>query len=353
MVKTLCELVKIPSESPNDREFIAYMQALLEKEGAKTELDSYGNLIAKFPAKNSSSKESLFFCCHADTVKPGVGIKPIVESNIIKSDGTTILGGDDKAGIAEVLEMLKIAKKHPPIEFIIVRCEEILPSGAEFLDTSLLDSKYGYIIDMDEPRELVIGGPTYIVITAKIKGRTAHSGMAPEKGISAIHCACKAITELRLGRLDPNTTANVGIIRGGQNMNSIPEETEVVAECRSTDDKTAWAVAEEMKRTFQKVAKEFGAEVTVEFKTSLKAYSIPKDSKVVQIAVSAMKKHGVEPDVKIITAGTDAAHLNQKGLLTGVLGMGVHMMHGLEEYAVISEMEQTVKIITTIVEELA
>ena len=353
MIQTFCDLVRIPSESPNDKEFVAYMEALLKKEGAKTKLDNYGNLIAKFPAKNSKSTESVFFCAHADTVKPGIGIEPVVEDKIIRSKGDTILGADDKGGIAEIIEMLRSAEKHPPLEVIIARCEEITPSGAEFLDYSLIDSKYGYIIDMDEPHEVVIGGPTYIVLTAKFRGRSAHAGVAPEKGISAIQAACKAIADLKLGRIDQGSTSNVGVIKGGQNINSIPEETTVIAECRSLDDTNAWKIANEMKSIFEKSAKSVGATVEVELKTSLKAYMIPKDSKVVQLAVSAIKKNGLKEEVKAIAGGSDGTHFNHSGLQTAVLGIGARKMHSTDEYAIIDEMLATAKIITTIVEDLA
>jgi tripeptide aminopeptidase len=198
LVKTFCDLVKIPSESPNDQEFIKHMEKLLKKEGATTALDGFGNLMGYFPAKNSNSTEPVLFCCHGDTVKPGIGIQPIIENGIIRSKGDTILGADDKAGIAEVLEMLRSAKKHPPIEFLIVRCEEISPGGAENLDRKLIKSKMGYVIDMDTPDEIVIGGPTYFVLHVRFKGKSAHAGMHPEKGISAIHAASVAVSRLRL-----------------------------------------------------------------------------------------------------------------------------------------------------------
>ncbi|MFH1223749.1 MAG: M20/M25/M40 family metallo-hydrolase [Pseudomonadota bacterium] len=353
LIKTFCELVKIPSESPDDKEFISYMEKLLQKEGANTIKDDFGNLVAKFPAKNSSSKESVLFCCHGDTVKPGKGIEPIVEEKVIRSNGSTILAGDDKAGIAEVLEMLRSAKKHPPIEFLIARCEEITPSGVEALDYSLIDSKFGYVIDMDTPDEVIVGGPTYVVFNVKYKGRSAHAGMCPEKGISAIQVLSDAICNLRLGKIDEETTANVGVVKGGLSMNSVPEDSEILAECRSLDDKKALKLAEEMKAVFKKSADKFGATVDIDVQTSLKAYSIPKDSKVVKIAVEAIRKNGLKEDVKSITGGSDATHLNHAGLQVAALGIGGRKMHSTDEFIVIDEMVSLTRIITTLVEDLA
>jgi tripeptide aminopeptidase len=353
LIKTFCDLVKIPSESPDDKEFIAYLEELFKKEGAKTAKDDFGNLVASFDAKGSSSKETVMFCCHGDTVKPGIGIRPIVEEKVIRSSGDTILGGDDKAGIAEIIEMLRSAKKHPPIEVLITRCEEIAPAGAEFLDYSLIKSKMGYVLDMDTPSDVITGGPTCTFFKIKFKGRPAHAGVSPEKGVSAIQAACEAIANLRLGRIDEETTANVGVIKGGLSMNIIPEDVEMEAECRSLNDKKAKELLTEMKNTLKKAAEKFGAQVHIEETQALEAYSIPKDSKVVQLAVNAMNKNGVKPDIKAIAGGTDATHINHHGIQTAVLGTGARMMHSTEEYVVIDELIDLTKIITTIVEDLA
>ncbi|MCX6112791.1 MAG: M20/M25/M40 family metallo-hydrolase [Proteobacteria bacterium] len=353
LINTFCDFVKIPSETPNDREFILYMGKLLKKEGAEIVNDTFGNLLARFEAKNSNSKEPVLFCCHADTVKPGVGIQPVIENGVIKSKGDTILGADDKAGIAEIVEMLRSAKKHPPIEFLIARCEETGPSGAENLEHGFLKSKKGYVIDMDAPGEIIIGGPTYFVLHVKYKGRSAHAGVCPEKGISAIQAAAVAVSRLKLGRIDEGSTTNVGTIKGGQNMNSIPADLEIFAECRSLNDKKARQIADEMTKIFEQAGKEFGAQVSVQRTTTLEAYEIPKDSKVVQLAVKAMEKNNIKPDVKSIAGGTDATHLNHYGIQTAVLGVGARLVHSTEEYAIIDEMVATTKIITSIVEDLA
>jgi tripeptide aminopeptidase len=355
LVNTFCEFVKIPSESPEDKEFVAYMEDLLKKEGAKTQKDEFGNLLARFEAKNSDKTEPVLFCCHADTVKPGIGIEPVVDwdKGIIKSKGETILGADDKAGIAEVLEMIRTVDKRPPIEFLIVRCEEISPGGAENLDFGMIKSKMGYVLDMDTPEEVVIGGPSYLVINVKYKGKSAHAGMCPEQGISAIQTACLAISKLQLGRIDEGSTANVGIVKGGQNMNSIPENVEISAECRSLDHKKANSICQNMVKIFQDAATATGAKVDVEIFTSLEAYSIPEDSTVVKLAAKAVEKIGLKPDVKAIAGGTDATHLNHHGIQTAVLGIGAHQMHSTDEFALIDQMLASTKIISGIVEDLA
>ena len=200
MIETFCELVKIPSVAPNDKEFIAYMEQLLQKEGAKTVKDTFGNLVASFAAKNSSSTEYVAFGCHADTVNPGINIEPVIDNGVIRSNGETILGADDKAGIAMVLEMLRSAKKHPPVEFILTRCEELGIEGSSKLDYSLIKSKMAYVLDHETVDEVVIGAPTKFAFYVDYKGDSAHAS-EPENGVSAVVPAAIAISKLTLGTI--------------------------------------------------------------------------------------------------------------------------------------------------------
>ncbi len=355
LISTFCELVKIPSESPNDQEFISYVEKFLKIEGSKTKLDSYGNLIVKFKEKNSKNKTPIAFCCHADTVKPGKNIKPIVdlEKGIISSDGKTILGADDKAGIAELIEMIRAAEKHPPLEIIITRAEEIGSLGAKNLDFSLIGAKKAYVLDMDSPDELVIGEATHIHMDVTYTGKAAHSGVEPENGISSVLAAVEALHEMKLGRLDAESTANVGVFKGGEARNIIPEVTRLQAECRSLDHKKALGIAEEMENIFRKAAQASGTKVDIVRDIISSGYVIPKDSEIVQTYANALKVHGVNPDIKLITAGTDAALFNEKGISAVVVGIGCRKIHSKEEYAIISEMETATKTLVTLVEGLA
>ncbi len=354
LIDTFCEFVKIPSESPNDQEFIAHLEKFFGKmEGAKTKKDSYGNLIVKFPAKNSSSNTPVAFACHADTVSPGKGIKPIVENGVIRTDGSTILAADDKAGIAEIIEMLLCAEKHPPIEVIITRCEEIGDVGSLNMDYSLVSSKMAYVIDMEDPKEIIIGGPTRIDLDVQYKGVPAHAGMAPEKGISSILAASKAISKLRLGKLDEETTSNVGTIQGGEVRNGVPEYTKFEVECRSLNNEKAEKLADEMEVIFKQSAKETGAEVVIDRKIAFKAYFLPEDSDVVKIVKEAFKKEGEDTKAITIRGGTDATNFNSHGISTAVLGVGYRDIHSCKEILIIKEAELLTKVLVNIVEGLA
>ena len=355
LISTFCELVKIPSESPDDQEFISYIDKFLKIEGAKTKLDTYGNLIARFKEKKSKNKTPIAFCCHADTVSPGKDIKPVVdrENGIIKSDGTTILAADDKAGIAEIIEMIRASEKHPPIEIIITRHEEIGSFGAKNLDFSLVESKNAYVLDMDSPDELVIGEATHIHMDVTYTGKSAHSGVEPENGVSSILAVVEALHSMKLGRIDAESTSNVGTIQGGEARNSIPEITKLMAECRSLNHKKALSIADEMESTFRKAAQNTNTKVEIVRDIISNGYSIPKDSDIVKLFAAALKKNDVIPNIQQITAGTDAGLFNEKGINAVVVGIGCRKIHTKDEYAIISEMEKTTNTLITLVEDLA
>ena len=352
LIATFCELVKIPSETPNDREFVSYLEKLFKKEGAETHLDSYGNLVAKFAAKNSSNNEPLAFCCHADTVKPGMDIEPIIDNGIIRSKGDTILGADDKAGIAILIEMLKSSEKHPPLEFIITRCEEIGTEGSSNLDYSLIKSKIAYVLDEENIDEIIIGAPTKLALTVEYLGISAHAS-EPENGTSSILAAAKAIASMKLGRLDKESTANVGVIEGGEIVNGIPEKTKIIAECRSCDHNKALNIAKDMENTFRRAAADTNTSVKIETVIKYEAFKLPEDSKVVQIALNTLKKNGIKAKTLVITGGLDANNLNNHGIQAATLGVGYRDIHTTEEYLVIKDLEISAKTIIEIVEGLA
>ena len=278
-VDTFFEMVRISSESGEEKEFIAYLQDLFTKElKANCTIDSYGNLIAKIPAKNTARAEPVLFGVHADTVKPGKNIEPILKDGIIRSQGETILGADDKAGIAELLEAIRGAEQYPPLEIVVSREEEIGLKGSRNIDVSLLKSKTGFLIDMDTLKDIVIGGPSYMNIEVKITGRAAHAGMEPEKGISSIKAASYAISMLKEGWIDEETTVNVGIIKGGQVLNAVPEETEVKVECRSQSHEKCLRRSNLIKEVFLTAAKAVGAQAEVKMELSMKASRISEDA---------------------------------------------------------------------------
>lgn len=353
LVERFCEFVRIDSESGNEEKFLTHVKRVFEEElKARCEYDSYGNLICKVPAKDSSAAP-LLLAAHADTVKPGVGIEPVVEEGIIYSKGDTILGADDKAGIVEILEAVKGAGRHPPLEIVITREEEVGLVGAKNLDYGKLNARHGLLLDSDVLDVVVIGGPTHFFIDVEIMGKAAHAGMEPEKGISAIRTAALAITRFREGRIDQETTANVGVFRGGEIRNGVPERAELKAECRSLDHRKAVRLAEEIKVAFLKAGKETGARAEVRVQEACRAFRLSEDASIVKLAKEAIRRTGLEPRTKVITGGTDASIYNQHGIETAVLGIGAQNEHSKDEHIAITDMEKAVEILQRALELLS
>jgi len=354
LVETFCSLVEIDSESGDEAGFIAYVKGLFERElGATCRLDAYGNLIAKVPGKNSRKSGPVLLGAHADTVKPGKGIKPVVQGGVIRSSGETILGADDKAGIVEILQAVKTASRRPPVEILITRSEEIGLLGARNLDARLVTARTGFIFDSDALDTVIVGGPTHVSFDIEIVGRAAHAGMEPETGISAIRVAAKAIVAFPEGRIDEETTANVGMIEGGLIRNGVPERVTIKAECRSLNHEKCLRQAGRMRRAFEEAAQAAGAVVHVKEEVEYKASRVPEDSPLVKAAKAAIAAAGLEPKTKLITGGTDALVLGEKGIEAVVMGTGEKKAHSTSEEIAIADLEQMTEIIGHLLRALA
>lgn len=342
MITRFIEMVKIDSESGNEEQMIEYLINELRKLGANAEKDDYGNLIAKLPAKGCEGKVPILLSCHADTVKPGVGIEPVIDNGVIRSKGDTILAADDKAGIAELLEAIRIAEVHPPIEIAISRQEEVGLLGVKNLDFSKITAKKGFLLDNDTLDTIVIGGPSYFTIDVTVKGKSAHAGMEPEKGINAIQAASQAIAGLKLGRLDKDSTANVGIINGGMIRNGVPETVTFLAECRSLNHQKAKNIADKMVEIISEAVKSYGAKAEIKVDNLCKAVSIPEDSWTVEASKKALKTVGINATTTFITGFTDASIYNNHGIEMAVVGIGARLEHSPEEHIYIEDMKKAV-----------
>jgi tripeptide aminopeptidase len=333
------DMVQIDSESGNEARFIDYLKEELASLGGDVALDDYGNLLARFEARGCSGVDPILLSCHADTVKPGVGIEPVLgDDGIIRSKGDTILGADDKAGIAEVLEALRVAEVRPPIELAVSRQEEVGLLGVKNMDFSRITAKRGFLMDNDTLDTIVVGGPTYFAIDVNIKGKAAHAGMEPEKGINAIQAAAKAISALELGRLDHETTANVGIIKGGIIRNGVPDNCTFLAECRSADHQKAVDLAHEMEIILRREIEENGAEVEIVVDEMCQAVQIPDDAWPVQVSKQALKTVGIDAEAVFITGFTDASIYNNRGIQVAVVGIGAQNEHATNECIAVSDM---------------
>ncbi len=350
LIQTFCEMVKIDSESGNEAPFIEHVKGLIERElGASCQLDAHGNLIAHVPALNAADAEPIFLGAHADTVKPGIGIEPVIKDGIIRSKGETILGADDKAGLAAIIDAVRSAERRPVVDIVVTRGEEIGLVGAKHLDLSLLTAKRGFIVDSDDPATIILGGPTHASLDIEIIGKAAHAAM-PEEGISAIRVAAQAITRFEEGKLDGETVANIGIIEGGMIRNGVPERVTLKGECRSLNDEKCRAQGEKMKKAFEDAAAEAGATANVDLRFEYSASLVDETKAVVQLGKRAIAKAGLEPNTSVILGGTDALVLSGRGVDAVVLGYGGKAAHSTDEHIVIEEFEKVAKILRNIVE---
>ena len=347
MVAQFMDAVRVDSESGDEARFMSWLLPRLEEVGATAQLDAYGNIVAKLPARNSQAAPVLL-SCHGDTVKPGKGIAPVLTDGVIRSSGTTILAADDKAGIAEMLEALRIAEVRPPIEIAISRQEEVGLMGAKNLDYHLLTARRGFLLDNDTLDSIVTGGPSYFALDVTVHGKSAHAGMEPEKGINAIVAASRAICALRLGRLDPETTANVGIIQGGIIRNGVPDSCTFAAECRSLNHVKGQALADEMVSTIRREVDALGARAEIAVNHLCSASLIPDDAWTVQVAQQALATQGIHAKPALMCGFTDASIYNNMGIEMAVIGIGARQEHSLDEHIYVEDMEKAVAVLVEI-----
>lgn len=365
LVEEFLELVQIDSETKHEQVIAPILVQKLEAMGFDVFQDDAhtrnghgaGNIIATL--KGDESIEPIYFTVHMDTVVPGVGIKPeIREDGYIYSDGTTILGADDKAGMAAIFEMARRIKEkniaHGTIQFIITAGEESGLVGAKELDPAHIIAKYGFAVDSDgKVGGIVVAAPFQAKVNVKVFGKTAHAGVAPEKGISAITVAAKAVAQLKLGRLDEETTANIGRFEGGKATNIVCDEVTIFAEARSIDEAKLNAQTAHMKETFERVAKENGALAEVEVALSYPGFRVTEADKVVQIAQAAAEAVGREPQLGISGGGSDANVIAGFGIPTVNLSVGYEEIHTTNERMPVQELEKLADLLEQIIIETA
>lgn len=357
-------LAQIDSESRHEAKISKVLEKMLLDLGARVCFDDAAqkvggdcsNLVAKF--KGTVDVPPLFLSGHMDTVLPGNGVKVQFENGIFTSDGTTILGGDDKSALAIILEVMTVVKENnlpcPPVEIVFTVCEEIGLLGAKHLDLSLMDATFGYILDSTDTQGIVTRAPSTNKITIDVYGRAAHAGAAPEKGISAIYAAAKAISSLQLGRIDEETTCNLGTITGGMATNIVPETVQIHGEARSHDLEKLKQVTDHIIQGFETAAASLRKEgeslprVDIQVEQDFPNTNIAEDHPTIVLARKAAENLGRELASKTIGGGADANIFFGKGIVAGVLGTGMTDVHTLKESIALSDMENTARLVLEI-----
>ncbi len=363
LVHEFLELVQIDSETKNERliadvlasKFKLHGLEVVEDDSASRSGHGAGNLIALLPATEGVDAPKLFFTCHMDTVVPGRGIKPIVhEDGWITSSGDTILGADDKAGVAALLELIRVLREqeipHGQIQFVITAGEESGLMGARAMDASLLDADLGFAVDSNgQIGEIAVSAPAQARISMEIHGKSAHAGVNPEDGISAIQVAGKAISRMKLGRIDPDTTANIGSFSGGGATNVVTDFAKLYAEARSTVQEKVEAQIASMKEALESACAEFGAKSVFESVIVYPSFNHTDDAEVVRLAKKAAARLGLSGRTFQSGGGSDANVFNGFGVPTVNLSVGYENIHTTDEKIKVEDLSKLADFIVEIV----
>lgn len=339
LIQTFFDLVQIDSPTGGEHGVAEYLTRRLHALGFETHLDTMLNLSARRPGQG----EPLLLSAHMDSVPPCHGIRPRIENGIIRSDGTTILGGDDRAGVAAILEAVQtIHDRGLPrraVEIAFTAQEEPGLLGSAALDYRWFHAKQGVVFDYDGPiGTIIVSAPGTYNFDITITGRAAHAGAYPERGVSAIAVAAEAITGMKLGRLDAETTANVGVIQGGVARNVVPEQCQVQAETRSRRQSKLERQRKAMLRAFGRAGKKYGAQVEIRERYAYPLYRIPARAPLVRLASEAVRQIGRTPRLDVAGGGSDANQFNAHGISSVVVSIGIEKMHSTEECIPVEEL---------------
>lgn len=346
LTQTLIELIKIDSPTDEEDAIDALLSNRLANLGATVRHDDYGNLIATLPGSGAASDlRPVMLSAHMDTVEPGRGIKPTLDPDgeTLRSDGTTILGGDCKAGIAIVLEGLTSAIEEGaplrPVQVVFSRAEEGGLNGARNLDFSLVHAETGIVFDGEGPvSRICVGAPAQNIVQANITGVAAHAGLEPENGVSALLVAANILTRLPLGRIDEETTSNIGLLEGGLKRNIIPEHAYLDGELRSRNQAKLDNYTAEFERAFDQVAAMYPlADIDLKIWSQYRAYSVPENDPALAVISGCVAAAGLTPATETTGGGSDANVFFEHGITALPVGIGVRDFHTTRETANLSE----------------
>jgi tripeptide aminopeptidase len=355
------ELAALPSPPGEERAVAdvvaAYLRDLsleVDEDDAGARVDStIGNVFAR--VEPTAEGTPIFLCAHLDTVPPSGRIEPVVDEGVVRNAGGTILGADNKSAVAAMLDatrrVLAENRPHAGIELLFTPKEEVGLLGAAAFDHTRLRARVGYVYDQAAPiGDVILGAPHSQSMEVRFHGRAAHSGMYPEEGRSAIAAAARAIADLRLGRIDEETTANVGTIRGGTAGNIVPEWCTFLAEARSHDERKLVDVVQEMLDAISFAAGLEDCEVETEVHKSYRGYRFKRDDDVVRLAHTALERAGYTPSYGLSGGAADANVFNERGLQCLNLANGMQDIHTPDERIAVADLEGMVEVTLALVD---
>jgi len=352
LLSTFLEYVQIDSESRHEGAMAARLTSDLSALGCRVWQDNSqektgsetGNLYAVLPG--NAEGDALLFSAHMDTVTPGVGVVPVVENGVIRSQGDTVLGSDDKSGIVAVVEALRTIVEndlpHPTIEVVFTVCEELGLLGSKNMVLDQLTARKAFVLDSSGGAgSVTTAAPGQYKLHATVVGRTAHAGVAPEKGISAIQVLAEAISNMKLLRIDEETTANIGSISAKYATNIVPDRAEMLAEARSRNNEKLEVQVQHMMDCLKNACQKYGATLESTLTKAYSAYSYTEDNLFIQEVAAACRKIGLEPTFAGSGGGSDANIFNTLGIQAVVLGTGMDKVHTTNEQILVKVLEET------------
>lgn len=359
------ELVSIPSLSRREGAIARRLEGILKNMGASVEVDDAGeqvggetgNLLARF-AGNKPDAPPILLSLHMDTVGPADAIHPVVEGDIVRTDHTSVLGGDDKAGIVAVFEAIRVLREraipHGDIEVALSICEESGLLGAKHFDVGRLRARRGLVLDVDGVSELITRAPAANRLSFTVHGLAAHAGVCPEQGLSAIQLAAEAIAGMKLGRIDAETTANLGVVQGGLATNIIPERVMVRGETRSLSLARLEAQTTHMRQRFEAAVagrsvrvgdREHRARLDVQVERQYERLDTPEDASIVELVRGAARALGRSCPTRATGGASDANIFAARGLEVANLACGMREIHTVNEWVDMKDLVVTAELV--------
>jgi tripeptide aminopeptidase len=349
------ELAAIPSPSGQERAVAERVTGYLRRLGLSVEEDEFGNLLARMEATAGDGGIPIFLCSHLDTVPPTGPIEPVVHDGVVRNSAGTILGADNKASVAAMLEAARRLREegrpHAGVELLFTLGEETGLEGAKAFDPSRLEARLGFVFDYSgRVGQVVSAAPYARKLQFIVKGRAAHSGIAPEEGRSAIYAAARAIADLRLGRIDEETTTNVGKIQGGTAGNVVPDRCRVSAEARSRDARKLADVVQEILDSFAFAAAAVECELETTVDEDYQGYRFQADEPVFALARRALERAGFEAQPVEVGGGSDANVFNARAVPCVNIANGMVDVHTPDEHIAVTDLDAIVRVSLELVE---
>jgi tripeptide aminopeptidase len=365
LTEEFLELTAIPSLSRQEGQIGRRLESILKDMGASVEVDdagekvggNTGNILARFTGTDAAAAP-LLLSGHMDTVGPASQVHTVIEGDIIHTDHTSVLGGDDKAGLVAILEAIRVLREgrlpHGDLEVVITICEESGLLGAKHFDTSRLRARRGLVLDVDGVNELVTRAPAANRLSFTVHGLEAHAGICPERGISAVQVASEAIAGMRLGRVDAETTANLGVIQGGLGTNIVPSQVVVRGETRSLSEAKLKAQTEHMHRRFEEAVarhavtlegREHRARLEAKVERQYERLDIADGATIVQLVTAAAEALGRKCPTRSTGGGSDANVFVARGLEVANLACGMRDIHTVNEWVDVKDLVATAELV--------